>query len=422
MADGKVVLPENTTVIVSGENEGVGRNFAFDAITFKDAGTYIFTITEDTADTEDGVKDSVVYAAEPVTVTYVIGKTDGVLNVTSTEYTPEDKTLVNTYVYTTFAPKVRKSFLNGAISENQFGFILTEVADETATTGEPARTVRVSDTQATGFDEITYTLSQLTETDEQGRKTKTFHYIITEDIPETANSENDYIVEGIRYDSTIHRLDVTVTDSGDSTLQKQILLDGSAVGETEATAEFLNERPMTLDIVKVDREHTEELLDGAKFELDRYTVPDTPDGSYTWKKSGETVTTDEDGQARFENLTHGYYRIREIKAPNGYMYTGSGAFHVRIDEDGMTLLAKGEGTDPSQWPAASGGKTGDVLAFETGVNSLTKTATVGNKIGTVLPSTGGTGNGMYTAAGLTMILTAGILMIIRRRRDRTHRE
>ena len=172
----------------------------------------------------------------------------------------------------------------------------------------------------------------------------------------------------------------------------------------------------------MDREHTEKLLDGAEFELDRYAAPDTPDSSYTWKKTGETVTTDEDGQARFENLLHGYYRIREIKAPNGYMYTGSGAFHIRIDENGMTLLAKGDGTDPSRWPAASGGKTGDVLAFETGENSLTKAATVGNKIGTVLPSTGGPGTRMYTAAGLTMILTAWILMMIRRRRDRIRRE
>ena len=200
-----------------GTNQTDGRDFSFDVITFRDAGTYTFTITEDLTGTVEGVKDGVVYASSPVTVTFVIDKTDGVLSVTSATYSPDNKTLVNTYVSTTFAPKVRKTFLNGTITENQFKFILTETADGTATTGEEIGTVQVSSTEPVSFEEITWDLSQLTETDDQQRKTKTFHYIIAEDIPEGANGDNDYIFEGIRYDNTIRRLDVTVTYKGSGT-------------------------------------------------------------------------------------------------------------------------------------------------------------------------------------------------------------
>ena len=432
---GTVVLPATTTATVSDgtdnpdEDESVNgtanqtdcRNFIFDAITFKDAGTYTFTITEDLTGTTDGVKDGVVYAKEPVKVTYVIGKTAGVLSLDSVTYTPENKTLVNTYVSTTFVPKAKKTLLNGTITENQFTFILTETADDTATTGEQLGTVQVSNTEAVSFEEITWNLSQLTDTDEQERKTKTFHYIITEDIPEGASEENNYIINGIRYDNTIHRLAVTVTDNGDGTLSKQILLDGIPVSDAEAIAEFVNEKPMTLNIVKVDKEHTEELLKGAEFVLEKYTAPETPEGAYSWVQTGDAQTTEANGEITFTNLLHGYYRIKETKAPNGYMYTGSGMFHIRIDGNGMTLLEKGDGIDPTLWPEAANGKTGDVLTFETGDN-LTKTATVGNKIGTVLPSTGGAGTGSYTLTGLTMILAAGILILIRRRRERARRE
>ena len=180
---------------------------------------------------------------------------------------------------------------------------------------------------------------------------------------------------------------------------------------------------MTLNIVKVDREHPDIRLKGAQFELDRYTAPDSPEGSHSWTPVGDTQTTGPDGTVSFTNLLHGCYRISEIKAPAGYMYTGSGMFYVRIDENGMTLLSKGDGLDPTQWPAAGSGLTGDVLVFTTdGQDSLSKIATVGNKTGTVLPSTGGEGTGAYTLTGLVLIMAAGILMLVRRRRDRAGRE
>ncbi len=174
---------------------------------------------------------------------------------------------------------------------------------------------------------------------------------------------------------------------------------------------IINQQNATLNLVKVDKDQQSIPLEGAVFELFRYEES-------SWTKVGQDARTGSEGTLSFSGLYPGYYQIKEKTAPAGYMYTGDGSFYVKVDETGIHLLVKGNGTDPAQWSAAQSGTTGDVLNFTAEQDGNSWTAIVGNPAGVVLPSTGGTGTGAYTIVGLTILLCAATLLLLRRRSER----
>lgn len=242
--------------------------------------TFHYTVTEN-ATMSGTTKDTKTHTIE-VTVT---DKGDGTLTITKVykaDSTVETKTdFENTYnATTTLVPKAQKVFTNGTISQNQFKFILTEVDNANATdakTGTTPDEITVSSTVAVNFKTISYKLSDL-----GGQTSKTFYYTIKEDIPADATEDNGYISGGIKYDPKVYRLEVTVSDDGSGTLQKEIKLDGNVVTEANLIAVFTNEQLGNLKIKKNIWVNGQPVTAGAK---------SLADGTYTFTVKSTTLAT-----------------------------------------------------------------------------------------------------------------------------------
>ena len=84
--------------------------------------------------------------------------------------------------------------------------------------------------------------------------------------------------------------------------------------------EVENKKPGGIAVLKVDAA-TDKALSGAVFQL--YGIDDKP--------LGGTVTTGADGYARWSNLTPGFYQVKEVSAPAGYV-TDSAMRKIEVKE------------------------------------------------------------------------------------------
>ena len=84
--------------------------------------------------------------------------------------------------------------------------------------------------------------------------------------------------------------------------------------------EVENKKPGGIAVLKVDAA-TDKALSGAVFQL--YGIDDKPIGG--------TVTTGADGYARWSNLTPGFYQVKEVSAPAGYV-TDSAMRKIEVKE------------------------------------------------------------------------------------------
>lgn len=119
------------------------------------------------------------------------------------------------------------------------------------------------------------------------------------------------------------------------------------------------------------------------------------------------LTSDEEGLFKIIGLDDGTYKLREIKAPDGYNLldsdvevkitatTANGQEWTGAPEDALTKL----GT------ASDGGNT------ETGVAFIT----IGNNKGATLPETGGMGTTLFYIVGTVLVIGAAVLLVTRRR-------
>ena len=103
-----------------------------------------------------------------------------------------------------------------------------------------------------------------------------------------------------------------------------------------------------------------------------------------------------DSVVTVNNIPSGKYKLVETHAPNGFMILPSGIeFTVNVNEGVTTIhLIQGQGA-----------------STEAG------TITIVNTPGVQLPSTGGPGTVLYTAAGLSLLLGASLWLMLRRRKE-----
>ncbi len=181
-------MPTQTSVTVSGANKGY-----FDAITFTEAGTYVYQVTE-----KDGHVPGYVYNTDPVTVTFTVTDNKGQLAVSwkvgdttkttveiTNRYTPESGAL---------AIPVTKTVSGPAPSDKTFSFTLQAVGTapmpEGAQDGKLSMSITGNATKS--FPAITFTAAG------------TFEYLVSED----AGS-----LPGYSYSNKQFKVTVTVVDN-----------------------------------------------------------------------------------------------------------------------------------------------------------------------------------------------------------------
>lgn len=147
-----------------------------------------------------------------------------------------------------------------------------------------------------------------------------------------------------------------------------------------------------LVVNKVDGEDTNTKLAGAKFVLknkdgDFYKY-DNNSNTVSWVKDQDDateVTTDNEGDASFNGLENGTYKLVETEAPAGYN---------KLTEEVTVSINYANDT-------SNAGLTTEVKNFS----------------GTTLPSTGGMGTTIFYIVGGILVVGAGVLLITKKRMD-----
>ena len=197
----------------------------------------------------------------------------------------------------------------------------------------------------------------------------------------------------------------------------------AGVGEGVLTA-YNQKKTVDFSLVKVDEKNEQIRLNGAKFEL-RQIDPwktgniDTRYMGYEGIQYVDDVpyvppaqVTSADGTLTFYDLETGYYEIKEIQPPPGYVLKGDNAFYIRIDDTGITMLEKDIFKSVRQWKEIGYTST---VSFENGM------AIVTNETGPALPHSGGAGDSGFRIGGLLLLLSAALLYFLRLRRRRERR-
>ena len=140
-------------------------------------------------------------------------------------------------------------------------------------------------------------------------------------------------------------------------------------------------------------------LTGAEFQLEVYDK-----ASSTWKPSGiVNQTTGTDGNAKFEHLVPGKYRLTEVKAPAGYNLLNSSR-EITIPYE----LDVADVTEPS---------TGYTEVVGDKIYYYDVTLTFYNSLPFDVPSTGGTGGMVGVTAGMALMLgTSASAWLLKRKK------
>lgn len=190
-------------------------SYTVDDLDHEKAKEFTYTITEDQTKRTDGIQ------ADPRTYTVVVKVTnneDGTLtavvkNATKQEdntYKLDGTTFENVYGATENVVFTASKKLEGkSLTGETFNFELVDEGNTTFTA------VNNSDGNIV-FDQINYSVEQLTDTNNQNQKYKEFNYTIREVPNDTKRAE------GIVFDETVYRVKVTVTDVGNGKLSKTV--------------------------------------------------------------------------------------------------------------------------------------------------------------------------------------------------------
>lgn len=156
---------------------------------------------------------------------------------------------------------------------------------------------------------------------------------------------------------------------------------------------------MDITILKVDGTTSTPLtpLTGAEFRLYRQTSEDN-DGKpvydeYYADKFAVKGDDPDKGTYIMKGLIDGNYQLVEVTAPAGYIPLAAPVEFI-----------------------VENGTVKDGYSNTVTYDSVSKKFTIGNTPGVELPSTGGSGTLVYTIAGMTLIVLAGVLLVSRRKR------
>jgi fimbrial isopeptide formation D2 family protein/LPXTG-motif cell wall-anchored protein len=141
-------------------------------------------------------------------------------------------------------------------------------------------------------------------------------------------------------------------------------------------------------------------LAGAAFKLEKKQS----DGTY---KTVNEYEAGEETTFEFTGLDDGVYKLTETTTPSGYNTITPIEFTISAKHDT-------ESADPQLTELSGNVTTGDVQ-FTAGTSEGSLTTEVVNKKGSILPSTGGRGTTMIYIIGAALVVTAGVVLVMRRK-------
>lgn len=165
--------------------------------------------------------------------------------------------------------------------------------------------------------------------------------------------------------------------------------DDAATDAESATVNFVNTREgAALTLRKISATGTDYRLAGAEFTLTRYV--DGPTKTYS-------VTTNDNGEHKFDFLPTGSYTVEETTAPAGYELLGTdqNAFTVVVGDN--TVSAGTNTVDQNAYWSLAGTATGGMVL------------TVKNDVSYTLPTTGGPGVVPFAVIGTALMAVAAWL-------------
>lgn len=207
--------------------------------------------------------------------------------------------------------------------------------------------------------------------------------------------------------------------------------DNSGSGEENNTGETPEDKVIVftyeLDVTKVDGSNDQSKLQGAEFVLlnsdatkvaiienDKFArwenVPIPVDGKIDWQ-TGAKLTSDANGLFKVPGLDAGTYKLREIKAPEGYNILTTDIELVITAEKALTWNGENANTALTKLTITVGNGTAVDGNLDTGVVSME----VKNNAGAQLPSTGGMGTTMFYVVGAILVVAAVVLLVTKRR-------
>lgn len=163
-----------------------------------------------------------------------------------------------------------------------------------------------------------------------------------------------------------------------------------------------------------------------------------------YKPSGieMTAVTTAEGVATFQDVTTGWYEVKEAASPTGYLVVGDSTVYLKIDNGAVVFLQKEQGVMPKNWAVASSidiydattNPNRNVMSYaaatpaveadpENNVEAqadVPATATVGNVAGPELPSTGGPGLWPLVYAGAALFAASVVSLALERKRGWEH--
>ena len=218
-------------------------------------------------------------------------------------------------------------------------------------------------------------------------------------------------------------LDSVIRQVGDGTPENlnSLTVEGTITANTDTNITYKNKSVVTdVSIQKTDESGNG--LAGAVFQLRRVneqgieTLASDTEGirgliTITKQVNGETKTYESafesTGSAHtIAHLPEGTYRLYEVLVPVGYISTYKYIQFEVADRTVTNVTTDTGNTDKFSFEAASG----------TGLNAEPALIKIVNEAGAELPHTGGMGTMSYTCIGMIMILSAGILYVLRRRK------
>ncbi|MFR4019130.1 MAG: Spy0128 family protein, partial [Clostridia bacterium] len=218
----------------------VSSTGSFDGLTFTHAGTYIYTLKEIFGDVTSVSYSAAAYDVK-VTVTddgkgrlsasheITAELDDNGTAIPSADRKPQDKaTFINTYKdnHGYMDIRIHKTYENetglDAMMHNQFQFKMEAVGDNKGSAPLPGNPEDRGDDSVTVGNTISGSVSF--PTIEFGTKDagKAYVYKITEVMPKGASEDNDYTVNGTKYDPNEFYARVTVTATGGKALETSI--------------------------------------------------------------------------------------------------------------------------------------------------------------------------------------------------------